>query len=145
MSGAITTVEDFCRATGDDPRALIDFFVDGERARLVADKTALQQSENAPPMERLPLVDNEGNEIGRVVASIPRDMFFHLMNRRDLDPDWIKTSDGVHEVMKDVLKDNPSCRVKTVSGKTGVGYERKSRHWTSIFGRANFNGLKVAN
>jgi hypothetical protein len=122
----ITTVEDVCRQTGDDPRALVEFFADAEKARLVVNKSALQRNETAPPMERLPLRDADGYEFGRVVASIPEDLFYHLMNRADLDPHWTETPDGVREVVKEVLKSNPACRVKTVSGKTVVGWEPKA-------------------
>jgi hypothetical protein len=143
MGGQIATVEDFAREEGVHPRDVIDFVLDNERARLVATKSALKQCETMPPEERLPLVDEHGNEFGRVAASIPENMFYHLMKRRDLDPTWIQTADGVHEVMKEVLHDNPACRVKTVSGKTMVGWmPTKSRSWGSIFGKANFNGLK---
>lgn len=149
---SLITVEEVCKATGDDPREVIDFFLDTEKARLVASKSALRAAENAPPMEALPLADKDGYEFGRVVASIPEDDFFHLMNRSDLDRNWTETPDGVREVVGDWLKSNPSCRVKTVSGKTMVGwtpgqYERTARRavpTTVNLSRANFNGLAPA-
>jgi hypothetical protein len=157
MGGAIQTVAEFAAATGDDPRELVEFFADQEKARLVVNKSALAAGENAPPMERLPLTDEKGNEYGRVVASIPEDMFYHLMNRSDLDKDWTKSADGVREVVKDVLKSNPACRVKTVSGKTMVGWRKESTALTPALSprrggsgrrtnlsRANFNGMTPA-
>jgi hypothetical protein len=145
MKSGLVTVEEVCRATGDDPRAVVDFFVDAEKARLVTTKSALQRNETAPPMERLPLRDADGNEFGRVVASIPEDMFYHLMDRPDLDPNWTKTADGVREVVKDVLKSNPACRVKTVSGKTMVGWRApENEKRKANFSKANLNGLQLA-
>jgi hypothetical protein len=159
MSGAITTVEEFSRAEGCDPRAVVDFFADHERARLVATKTALHEQVNLPPLERLPLTDADGYEFGRVAASIPEDLFYHLMDRPDLDPHWTESPDGVREVVKDVLKSNPGCRVKTVSGKTVVGWEPPYRgnkmdppagrrqhvgRRAVNFSGANFNGLEPA-
>lgn len=78
---------------------------------------------NAPANnERLPLLD-DGHEFGRVAARIPEDLFWTLYHQRDFGREGLFSEDG----LKDVLRDFPMCRVKTVSGKITVGYGSGSR------------------
>lgn len=82
--------------------------------------------------ERLPLRE-DGDDIGRVEARIPRNLFFHLMQQRNFGWDGLTSDEG----MRDLLKTHPVCRVKTVSGKTTVGYrgnQAKSKS-ACVFGR----------
>ena len=72
--------------------------------------------------ERLPLMA-EGDEIGRVEARIPKDLFFHLGQQRNFGWDGFTDNGG----MEDFLKAFPQCRVKTVSGKTTVGWRGTQR------------------
>lgn len=67
--------------------------------------------------ERLPLRD-EGDDIGYVQARIPKDLLFHLGMQDNFGWDGIFSDEG----MRDILKAYPVCKVKTVSGKTTVGW-----------------------
>lgn len=66
---------------------------------------------------RKPLSD-EGDDIGVVEASIPAELFYRLGRQDNFGFDGFYSNEG----MKDVLKAHPFCKVKTVSGKTTVGW-----------------------
>lgn len=86
-----------------------------------------QCSQSPRLQERLPLRE-DGDDIGRVEARIPKDLFFHLMQQKNFGWDGMTSDEG----MRDLLKTHPICKVKTISGKTTVGYRRKV---TATFGR----------
>ena len=69
--------------------------------------------------ERLPLRD-EGDDIGRVEARIPKELYFHLRKQRNFGDEGFNSDEG----MRDFLKAFPQCKVKTVSGKTTVGWRQ---------------------
>jgi hypothetical protein len=95
--------------------------------------------------ERRPLTD-DGDVIGVVEASIPAELFYRLGRQKNFGFDGFYSNEG----MKDVLKAHPVCRVKTVSGKTTVGWrgqksevgslksEVRSRT-AAMFGRGTLN------
>jgi hypothetical protein len=85
--------------------------------------------------ERLPLRE-DGDDIGRIEARIPKNLFFHLMQQKNFGWDGFSSDEG----MKDFLKTHPACRVKTVSGKITVGYGSQSARKPGVkFGRGTLN------
>ena len=74
-------------------------------------------SQSARPSECLPL-RAEGDDFGRVRSRIPAKLFFHLLKQKNFGWEGLTSEEG----QRDILKTNPVCRVKTVSGKTTVGY-----------------------
>lgn len=74
--------------------------------------------DQTPGHERLPLMDEDGYEFGRVLARIPTTEFFQLMQQKNFGYEGLNSDEG----LRDLLRDRPHCRVKTVSGKTVVGY-----------------------
>lgn len=80
--------------------------------------------------ERLPLRD-DGDDIGRVEARIPSELFWHLQQQNNFGMDGFTDNGG----MKDFLTAYPQCRVKTVSGKIQSGYGSKPARRRMVFGR----------
>lgn len=76
----------------------------------VADRASAQE-------ERLPLRE-DGDDIGRIEARIPKNLAFSLMKQKNFGFDGFTSDEG----MRDFLKVYPQYGVKTVSGKTSVGY-----------------------
>lgn len=77
----------------------------------------------APTSERRPEclpIRDEGDDIGVVQARIPKHVFFGLMQQKNFGWEGLTSDEG----MRDVLKAYPQFGVKTVSGKTVVGYRR---------------------
>ena len=90
-------------------------------------------SQNPHLTERIPL-RQDGDDIGRVEARIPKALFFHLMQQKNFGWEGMTSDEG----MRDLLKTHPVCRVKTVSGKTVVGYGSGKRGLTRSQRRVNF-------
>lgn len=87
--------------------------------------------------EALPLRE-DGDDFGQIAARIPRDLFFHLAQQRNMGWDGLYTDEG----LRDVLKAFPQCRVKTVSGKITSGYGSKlSPRQRVKFGRGTLAGV----
>ena len=152
MSAKICSLEEFCRLTGDDPLEAAKFFLDNERARLMADRAALDARSNAGNSEALPLMDADGYEFARLAARIPVNSLYHFMKRKDFGLAGVESQEGIREI----VRDNPAWGVKTVSGKATAGWEptekqkaesrkQKLARRSACFGGANFNGLKLAN
>lgn len=74
-----------------------------------------------PRHERLPLTDHDGYEFGRVVAQVPKTEFFTLLKQHNFGMEGFTSEEG----LRDLLRDRPHCRVKTVSGKIMAGYGGK--------------------
>lgn len=96
-------------------------------------------SQNPHHEERLPIRD-EGDDIGRIEARIPKKLFFHLMQQRNFGFDGFCDDGG----MRDFLKTHPACAVKTVSGRTTVSVGRnfstgRRRKALVNFGRGTLN------
>lgn len=86
-------------------------------------KARLQQFTNpAPKHERLPLMD-EGHEFGRVEARVPEELFWGLYFQKDFGPDGFYSDEGI----RDLNRDYPVCRTKTVSGKATSGWTPASQ------------------
>jgi metal-dependent amidase/aminoacylase/carboxypeptidase family protein len=73
-------------------------------------------------MERLPLRES-GDDIGRIEARIPKNLAFRFMKQRNFGEDGFYSDEG----MRDFLKAYPQYAVRTVSGKTVVGYRGRSK------------------
>lgn len=71
--------------------------------------------------ERMPL-RIEGEDYGRVLARIPKEEFWHLVQQRNFGYEGFLDEGGLN----DFLSTRPGCRVKTISGKTTVGYGSKA-------------------
>jgi hypothetical protein len=87
-----------------------------------------------PDHERLPLMDEDGYEYGRVVARIPEALFYGLEFQKDFGPDAFHTDEGI----RDICKAFPVCRTKTVSGKTTVVVNSKFKIKNSKRGGVRF-------
>jgi hypothetical protein len=85
-----------------------------------------------PLTTRLPIKDENGEDCARVEARVPKLLYHGLRNQKNFGEDGFTDDSG----MKDFLKSYPQCRVKTVTGKTTVGYTGKSQNQpAAIFGR----------
>ena len=116
-------------------RAVMEIVQHKEAIKIGLMQAEMQKRSQSPHLEeRLPL-RAEGDDFARVEARIPKDLFFHLVKQRNFGVDGFCDDGG----MEDFLKTHPSCRVKTVSGKTVVGYAGKGqsqkRERAAIFGR----------
>lgn len=121
MDGAkICSVGDFVEGLGL-PRAfvpdLIEAFKRREVLELARHEARMQACAARPDREALPLLE-EGHEFARVEARIPRTLFFNLLSRENFGWEGLTSDDGI----KDILKDNPQCRVTTISGRTVSGW-----------------------
>jgi hypothetical protein len=67
--------------------------------------------------ERLPLRE-DGEDTGVLTHRIPKKLFFHLAQQRNFGLDGFYDNGG----LKDFEKAFPQTRVKTISGKTKVGW-----------------------
>lgn len=74
-----------------------------------------------PGSDRLPLME-DGHEFGRVVARVPKALYFGLMHQKNFGHDGFCSDEGI----KDLHKAFPCTRVNTVSGKIVSGYGTKS-------------------
>lgn len=101
----------------EQARAVMDVFAHKEAVKLALMEAALRGISETRRQECLPLRD-EGDDFGQVEARIPKNLLFHLGQQRNLGWDGLYDDSG----LKDVLKAYPHCRVKTVSGKTVVGW-----------------------
>jgi len=83
-----------------------------------------------PRNAALPLRD-EGEDYGRVEARVPATMFFQLMQQKNFGYEGFTSDEG----MRDLLRDFPQCRVKTVSGNVvGVGFGAGTRRVVKRYG-----------
>lgn len=116
---AIETLEQFCEATGGDARDAVNVIKALESRQVfncARQNARLARCAGNGMPERKPLME-DGHEWGRVEASIPRTMFFQLMQQKNFGYEGLTSEDGI----KDILRDYPQCRVKTVSGKAVIG------------------------
>jgi len=125
-------------ATAETPqeeyRAVMEVLAHQETIRLgLLNQRMSRASANPRPVERLPLRES-GDDIGRVEARIPKELFFHLMQQKNFGYDGLTSDEG----MRDLLKTHPVCAVKTVSGRTTVGYGSGARGRTRSERRVNF-------
>lgn len=101
-------------------------------------QAAMNRCSTAPRLEeRLPLREN-GDDIGRVEARIPKRLFFHLLQQRNFGYEGLTSDEG----MRDLKKAFPVVNVKTVSGKTTVamnGCALRSRKQRVNFGRGTLS------
>lgn len=82
-----------------------------------------------PLNEALPLRD-DGEDFAIVEANVPSAVAMAIETDPRFGPDYLKDPSG----MKEFLKYHPQCRVKTVSGKTTVGWREKTQRRVT-FGR----------
>jgi len=117
----VHTLSDFCQASGLPITMVPDVikvFQQRELAELSAHQARMNRAAGRPDSEVLPLSDSEG-EFGVVEARIPKTLFFNLMARPNFGWEGLTSDEG----MRDILRDNPQCRVKTVSGRVQVGWQ----------------------
>ena len=77
-----------------------------------------RMSETPHRRECLPLRD-EGDDIGQVEARLPAEFVMRLAKQKNFGMEGLFSDEG----MRDMLKAIPSAAVKTVSGKTVVGWK----------------------
>lgn len=119
----IETVSEFCRGLGLPEwmaGELVNELADRERHELRVHQARMQRSAGRPDGEALPLRDEQGEEWGVVEARIPAALAYNLAQRPGFGWEGLTSDEG----MRDLLRDNPQCRVKTVgriqSGWTGA-------------------------
>lgn len=126
MSKTIHTVSDFCEGLGLPITMVPDVcqaFQNRELVRLAACEARMNRCAGRPDNKALPFIDENGDEIGRIEARIPKDLFFNLVQKEGFGWEGATSDDG----MKDILKSFPICRVETVSGKIVSGYTGRKR------------------
>lgn len=120
-SKSVFTIADFCESMGL-PVCMVPDVVEAfqrrELAELAAHEARMQRCAGRPDNEALPLRDEEGNEFGQVEARIPKAFFGNLLARNGFGFEGLVSDDGI----RDLLRDNPQCRVKTVSGRITSGW-----------------------
>lgn len=119
------TLADFCEQSGLPATVvpqLIETLQQRELVSLARHEARMRRCAGRPDREVLPLRDAEG-EFGEIEARIPKTLFYNLLTRDNFGWDGLLSDEG----MRDILRDNPQCRVKTVSGKTVVGWRGPSR------------------
>lgn len=129
---AVITVADFCESAGWPSYMvgeLYEALVSRQTAELAAHETRMARTAGRPDNTALPLRDEEG-DFGVIEARIPATLFFNLAQRENFGWEGLQSDEGI----KDILRDVPQSRVKTVSGKVTVGWtgrrERvKSYEW----------------
>lgn len=116
---AICTLEEFGRSIGakspGDIRRLVKILENRQVLNCARQMARLNRANGRPNNEALPLREN-GEDFGRVEARIPATMFMQLMQQKNFGYEGLTSDDG----MKDLLRDFPQCRVKTVSGRVTV-------------------------
>lgn len=116
----ICTVADFCEGLGF-PRTfvgeLIDAFKRREVLELARHEERMMRTAGRPDNEALPLMD-DGHEWARVEARIPKTLFWNLAMRDGFGWEGLSSDEGI----RDILRDHPQCRVKTVSGRAQSGW-----------------------
>lgn len=116
----ICTVADFCEGLGL-PVTMVPEMVDAFKRREVLElakhEEKMTRCAGRPDNKALPLMD-EGHEFGRVEARIPATLFWNLAFRDGFGWEGLQSDEGI----SDILKDNPQCRVNTVSGKIQSGW-----------------------
>jgi hypothetical protein len=114
------TLSDFCEQSGLPSTVvpqLVEVLANRELAVLSAHEARMRRCAGRPDNQALPLRDAEG-EFGVVEARIPRVLFGNLLARESFGWEGLTSEDG----LRDILRDNPQCRVKTVSGRIQVGW-----------------------
>lgn len=104
-------------------RAVMELFKHREviqMALINAQMAALSQTPHVH--ERLPLRE-DGDDVGRVESRIPKGLFFHLLQQKNFGWEGLTSDEG----QRDLKKAWPMCAVKTVSGKTTVGWTAGNR------------------
>lgn len=118
----------------EERRAVMEVLAHKEAIQIGLIQSRLARASQNPHLtERIPL-RQDGDDIGRVEARIPKALFFHLMQQKNFGWDGLTSDEG----MRDLLKAHPVCAVKTVSGKTTVGYGDGGRGRTRSQRRVNF-------
>ncbi len=116
----IITPNSFCEKLGWPAwmvPELINAFADRELAKLATYNARAEACAARPDNQALPLCD-EGHEFGRVEARIPITLAGNLLARKGFGYEGLMSDEGI----KDILRDNPVCRVETISGVTRSGW-----------------------
>lgn len=122
----IHTLSDFCEASGLPCTAvpdLVEVLQDRETAQLAQHEAKMRRLAGAPGSDRIPLVDEDGEEFGRVEARIPATLFWNQVVKRGMEC-WED-----EEFMRDCLKAYPQFRINTVSPRNRLvtGYRGAGR------------------
>lgn len=91
-----------------------------EEIQIALTNQAIARVAQTPRVQERRALAHEGDEFGRIEASIPKDLAFGLMNQKNFGYEGLMSDEG----MRDLHKAYPFTKVKTVSGKTQVGYRK---------------------
>jgi hypothetical protein len=116
----VRTLGDFCEANGV-PRSQLPLvwqvYQELEAHRLAQLNQRINRVAAGAAGAALPLRDG-GDEFGQMVARVPRDLYFHLLQQRNFGAEGFQSDEGV----RDLLKAYPQCGVTTVTNKIQTGY-----------------------
>lgn len=118
---AIQSLSQFCASLGLPPELapeIINALADRELLALTRHQARMARCAGRPDAEALPLRDETGQDFGVVEARIPRALFGNLLARPNFGWDGLTSDEG----LRDLLRDNPQCRVQTVSGRIRSGW-----------------------
>lgn len=119
----MTDLETFARDIGVNPLDIVRDFGEREAAMLSGMYARMDAASTRKPVQYLPLKSRTSGEFGEVAASIPDDLFGHLLTARGKSYDLLGRIAA--RDLRDTVKEFPICQVETVSGKVMSGYGGK--------------------
>ena len=123
--GQIQTAEEFLAEQGlesGDLPTFVQQLVDIDNAKAAVARASLEKYAGRPDGEVLPLLE-DGHAWGEVEARIPKDFFGQLLAKKSFGVEGLTSDEGI----RDIVKAHPCCRVKTVSGRTTVGWREEGQ------------------
>lgn len=133
-----TTIEQFARDLGMDPRDVVRDFGEREAAMMANMWAVMDQAETKKPTQFLPLKSRNG-EFGVVGCSIPESLFGVLLNRGKGYDLMGRLTAQDH---KEIVEEFPICRTETVSGKVVAGTGSKPSRQPVRFDRGTITLAK---
>ena len=121
----MTDLEQFARDAGVSPLDIVRDFGEREAAMLSAMYVRMDATSTRKPTKMLPLRSKKSGEFGVVAASIPDDLFGHLLTARGKSYDLLGRINA--RDLREVIEEFPICAVETVSGKVVSGWRGKER------------------
>lgn len=111
-------------------RDLMNAFANYELAELAAHEARMSRCAESTFHEALPFLDpDDGSELGRVEARIPKTALMNWLAKESIGQEGIFSDDW----MKWYLKRHPQFAVNTVSGKVVVGWTPTERKFSKKY------------
>jgi hypothetical protein len=116
----MTELEQLASDVGVSPLDIVRDFGEREAAMLAGMYARLDAASTRKPTQFLPLKSRSSGEFGTVAASIPDDLFGHLLTARGKGYDLLGRINA--RDLREVCEEFPICRTETVSGKVTSGW-----------------------